>query len=151
MSAVPTPEAYPGELAMLRGLVRAIRTIAEHSDMDEVRHVLAEHATDERASYDALGEKATAHAAATATPAGPLGAGARNRLALLRSSITERQGEWTTRRVQAVYHAHYGADDWRATARRDLAQLHAEGLLVEHTEDPTRHHYTVNTRTGGHS
>lgn len=60
-------ESYPGELAMLRGLVRVIRTIAMHSDIDELRRVLAEHEIDEQAAYSARDEKATV-AAATATP-----------------------------------------------------------------------------------
>jgi hypothetical protein len=95
------------------------------------------------------GEKATAPAA-TATPAGPLGAGTRNRLALLRRAVIDYQGEWSTGRAQALYQATYGVADWRATARRDLAQLHADGLLVEHDE-PNHHHYTFNTRNGGAS
>lgn len=111
-------------------------------------------ARDLLAQYDAERdeEKATGTAAATATPAGPLGAGARNRLALLRTTVTNNGGEWTTRRAQRLYEVTYGhGTNWREAARRDLKQLHAEGLLVEHTEVPTRHHYTVNTRNGGRS
>lgn len=96
-------------------------------------------------------EKATATTAATATPAGPLGAGARNRLKLLRRTVVDNGGEWTTRRAQRLYANTYGPGDWRATARRDLKQLHADGLLVEHDENPDRHHYTVNTRKDGGS
>ncbi|MEU3219988.1 hypothetical protein [Streptomyces sp. NPDC006971] len=45
-------EAYPGELAMLRGLLGTIQVVARHgSDMDEVRRLLAEHASDEQAAY----------------------------------------------------------------------------------------------------
>lgn len=46
-----TIENYPGELAMLRGLLGVIRVVAEHGDMDEVRRLLAEHASDEQAAY----------------------------------------------------------------------------------------------------
>ncbi|MER7815588.1 hypothetical protein [Streptomyces sp. NPDC096153] len=44
-------EAYPGELAMLRGLLGVVRTIAQHGDMDELRRVIAEHHSDEHDAY----------------------------------------------------------------------------------------------------
>ncbi|WP_406735386.1 hypothetical protein OG508_28250 [Streptomyces sp. NBC_01108] len=44
-------ETYPGELAMLRGLLGVIRVVAKHGDMAEVRRLLAEHASDEQAAY----------------------------------------------------------------------------------------------------
>lgn len=44
-------EAYPGELAMLRGLLGVLRVTAAHGDMTEVRRLLAEHASDEQAAY----------------------------------------------------------------------------------------------------
>lgn len=54
-AATSTPatdtEAYPGELAMLRGLLGVLRPVAQHGDMDEVRRLLAEHAADEQAAY----------------------------------------------------------------------------------------------------
>lgn len=46
-------ETYSGELAMLRGLLGVLRVVAKHgadNDMREVRRVLAEHASDERAA-----------------------------------------------------------------------------------------------------
>ncbi|MFE7105586.1 hypothetical protein ACFU98_10830 [Streptomyces sp. NPDC057575] len=47
-----TIEYYPGELAMLRGLLGVIRATATHGGgMDEVRRLLAEHASDEQAAY----------------------------------------------------------------------------------------------------
>jgi hypothetical protein len=52
-------EAYPGELAMLRGVLGMGRTIAKHSDMDELRRVIAEHYADERAAYAEQPEKDT--------------------------------------------------------------------------------------------
>lgn len=44
-------ENYPGELAMFRGLLGVVRTIAQHSDIDELRRVIAEHQADEQAAY----------------------------------------------------------------------------------------------------
>ncbi|MFW3473599.1 hypothetical protein ACN24M_20260 [Streptomyces microflavus] len=44
-------EAYPGELAMLRGLLGVLRVVAAHGDMCEVRRLIAEHAADEQAAY----------------------------------------------------------------------------------------------------
>lgn len=41
------PEDYPGELAMLRGLVATLHAVAEHGDLPDVRKVLAEHKSDE--------------------------------------------------------------------------------------------------------
>jgi hypothetical protein len=51
-----TAEAYPGELAMLRGLIGVLRVTATHGGMDEVRRLLAEHVTDEQAAYAELAE-----------------------------------------------------------------------------------------------
>jgi hypothetical protein len=58
-------QAYDGELAMLRGLVRTLRVVArpDDADMGEVRRLLHHHATDDAAAR----EEATAEAA-TATP-----------------------------------------------------------------------------------
>jgi hypothetical protein len=60
-------ENYPGELAMLRGLLGVLRVTAKHGDFQQVQQLLAEHERDEQDAYNALGEKATAPAA-TATP-----------------------------------------------------------------------------------
>ncbi|MER6607324.1 hypothetical protein ABT282_15780 [Streptomyces sp. NPDC000927] len=46
-----TVETYPGELAMLRGLLGVLRVVVKHGDMDEVRRLLAEHASDEQDAY----------------------------------------------------------------------------------------------------
>lgn len=44
-------ETYPGELAMLRGLLGVLRATAKHgADMAEVRRLLAEHTSDEQAA-----------------------------------------------------------------------------------------------------
>jgi hypothetical protein len=60
-------QAYDGELAMLRGLVRTLRVVVRPDDPDvaEVQRLLIEHARDETAAR--AEEKATA-SAATATP-----------------------------------------------------------------------------------
>ena len=65
------------------------------------------------------------------------------RLALLRMAATEWQGEWTTRRAQHLYQARFGPGDWRRTARRDLAELTAQGLLIEQGPE-NRRSYTFN-------
>lgn len=104
------------------------------------------------AQYDAERDEEKASATApTATPAEPTGrVHARNRLDLLRRTATQWQGEWTTSRAAHLYSGTYGpGTNWRSVARRDLAQLCREGLLVEHDEEPTRHHYTFNSRKGG--
>lgn len=64
-------QAYDGELAMLRGLVRTLRTVVRYgasaeAQRAEVQRLLAEHERDEQDAYAGLGEKATA--SATATP-----------------------------------------------------------------------------------
>jgi hypothetical protein len=43
-------ENFPGELAMLRGLLGVIRVTAKYGDMDEVRRLLGEYDTDESAA-----------------------------------------------------------------------------------------------------
>lgn len=55
-AADATPcEDYPGELAMLRGLVRTLRVTARYGeDMGEVRQLLVEHASDDEAARQAV-------------------------------------------------------------------------------------------------
>jgi hypothetical protein len=45
-----TGEAYDGELAMLRGLVRTLRATARYGTVREVQQLLAEHAADDAAA-----------------------------------------------------------------------------------------------------
>jgi hypothetical protein len=87
----------------------------------------------------AQGEKDTASPAATSTPQPDA-----DRLAHLRQAVRDYQGEWTTRRVQHLYHAAGYGGQYRHQAREDLAHLHAHGLLVLHDEDPGRRFYTCN-------
>lgn len=51
-AADATPEAYDGELAMLRGLVRTLRVVVrpDDADMGGVRRLLHQHAADENAA-----------------------------------------------------------------------------------------------------
>lgn len=85
----------------------------------------------------------------TAVQAEPTG-----RLAHLLAAIRTQRGEWTTKRVLALYrrlrlsprdmrYAHL-----RSVARADLRDLAAWGHLVKHDE-PNHLHYTLNTRKDG--
>ena len=68
--AAAGPEAYPGELAALRGTLSAIRTAVQHGGTPSVAELIAEHYADERAAYaaaDPATEKDTP-AGATSTP-----------------------------------------------------------------------------------
>ena len=49
-------ENYPGELAMLRGLLGVVRAIANYGDIDELRRVIHEHELDEQAAQAEAGE-----------------------------------------------------------------------------------------------
>ncbi|MGW0552322.1 hypothetical protein [Streptomyces altiplanensis] len=110
----------------------AIETMASKIQRGAVRLFLA-----------AEQEKDTAPAA-TSTPQPDA-----DRLAHLRNAVRDYQGEWTTRRVQHLYHAAGYGGQYRHQAREDLAHLHAHGLLVLHDEDPGRRFYTLNTWKGG--
>ena len=68
-------QAYDGELAMLRGLVRTLRVVVrpDNPDVCEVRRLLHEHARDDAAAREAKG-KSTA-ASSDATPAEQFAAG----------------------------------------------------------------------------
>lgn len=49
----PVPgEAYPGELAMLRGLVRALRPAARDGDLPEVQRLLIANVRDEQGARE---------------------------------------------------------------------------------------------------
>lgn len=52
------------------------------------------------------------------------------RLHVLQAAVLEQRGEWTTRRVQHLYHRLGYAAPLRRTARRDLAHLAREGVLA---------------------
>lgn len=86
----------------------------------------------------------TARAGASAPAAGPTG-----RLAHLLTAIREQRGEWTTKRVLALYRrlnlgptgARYA--HLRSVARHDLRDLCTWGYLVR-SNDPNRLFYTLN-------
>lgn len=93
----------------------------------------------------------TTDARAHAPAAGPTG-----RLAHLLTAIQQQRGEWTTKRVLALYrHLHLEPDGMRYThlrsvARGDLRDLTRMGHLVQH-EEPCRLHYTLNIQKDTHS
>jgi len=121
-------EAYPGELAALRGLARTLRTTIrpDNADIDEVRELLHLHAT--------------ADAAARAR----VGAGHEQRVAQLLEAIRAHRGAWTVKRVQE-WRRFTGGPTQRGTARRDLDELYRRGHLHRHGPDDGRF-YTLNPR-----
>lgn len=126
-------EAYPGELARYRTLVRALRAEVrgDNADINRVRRLLLQHAADD----------ATARAKAGASPVGPTG-----RVARLLDAIRTEGGRWTTSRAARFYLANRlgppGAKEprIRTVARGDLRDLAAWGYLVRH-EEPGRQYY----------
>jgi hypothetical protein len=60
---------------------------------------------------------------------------------LLLHAIALQGGEWTPGRVKRLYAQHNLTHVWRASIRRQLANLHAEGVLTIH-ETPGRRFYT---------
>ncbi|MGW2720794.1 hypothetical protein [Streptomyces sp. NPDC001492] len=50
-------QQYPGQLAMLTGLVATLRAVATHGDIDDVRKLLDEHQRDEQDAYAEAGER----------------------------------------------------------------------------------------------
>lgn len=124
-------QAYPGELAMLRGLVATLRVVAQHGDLADVVKLLDEHQRDEQDAY--------AEAPAVSDgPAGPTG-----RVARLLDAIRTARGRWTTARAAQFYRDHQLGPPrakWpqiRTVARGDLRDLAAWGHLVRH-EEPGR-------------
>lgn len=136
------PEDYPGELAMLRGLVRTLRVVVRQDasaekQRAEVRKLLHEHASDDAA---ARAEQASSRPSADA--------GLTDRQARLLGAIRTHGGEWTTRRVLHLFALTDPSVVQRGTARRDLATLHRAGHLVL-VDDPDNRHYALNTTGGG--
>jgi hypothetical protein len=81
----------------------------------------------------------------------PVQATPTGRVANLLTAIRQQRGEWTTKRVLALYRrlsltprdAHRACQ--RSVARGDLRDLAAWGWLVQHDE-PNRLFYTLNSR-----
>ncbi|MFD8075861.1 hypothetical protein ACFV3E_24795 [Streptomyces sp. NPDC059718] len=130
-------EAYNGELAMLRGLLRLVRVIAEHSNIHELRRVLAEHRADEQAAYAEQPEPMT-----------PLRPRTDDRRQALLTTIRQRGGQWTTGRVRALYKRLYPGHIYRSALRSDLALLHRKGHLTRN-DGPRGRYYTLATAEGG--
>lgn len=124
-------QAYPGELAMLRGLVATLRVVAEHGGLAEVRRLLDEHQADEQDAYAAV----------------PTSAVGTNRRAHLLNAITA-GGRWKSGRVLRWYedNGYTGLDVH--TARRDLAVLRESGAVVQHDEKGVRW-FSLARRGGG--
>ncbi|MFB6619435.1 hypothetical protein ACFC5H_09070 [Streptomyces rochei] len=124
-------EAYPGELAMYRQLVRTLRTVVrvDDADMDEVRRLLHHHASDD----DVAREEAK---------------GLTERQARLLDAIRTHGGAWNTHRVLSLYALTDPGVVQRGTARHDLTALQRAGHLVL-VDDPDNRHYALNTRGGG--
>lgn len=138
-------DAYPGELEMLRGLVRTLRVVVrpDDADIDEVRRLLTEHAIDEAAAHVRAGEKSSRKADATPTKL----AARERRLAQLLDTIRTHGGKWTTGSLQDMRRA-TGGTTQRGTARRDLAELHRRGHLLRHGAGDGRY-YTLRRQKGG--
>jgi len=134
-------QAYPGELAMLHGLIATLRVVAEHGDLRQVRKLLEEHKADD----------AAARAETVTAPAGPTG-----RVAQLLDAIRTGRGRWTTVTAFRFYRDHIRSLDHipntqlRAVARGDLRDLTAWGHLARH-EEPGRQYYTLKTPKDGAS
>ncbi|MFI1287421.1 hypothetical protein ACH4VM_02735 [Streptomyces sp. NPDC020792] len=124
-------EAYPGELAMLRGLVRTLRAVVrlDDADMDEVRRLLHHHASDDVVAREEA-------------------KGLTERQARLLDAIRTHGGTWNTHRVLSLYALTDPDIVQRGTARRDLTALQRAGHLVL-VDDPDNRRYVLNTRTGG--
>ncbi|MGW4950626.1 hypothetical protein [Streptomyces parvulus] len=135
-------EAYDGELAMFRGLVRVLRIAARDEDLAEVQRLLVEHASDESAAYATVREKSSRPA--DATPQSPR----EQRLAQLLDTIRTHGGEWRVGDV-VVLRRLAGGPIQRSVARRDLAELHHRGHLQQHGPKDGRFYTLRRRRTRG--
>jgi hypothetical protein len=134
-----TTDSYPGELVMLRGLVRVLRIAARNEDIREMQRLLWQHAIDEAAAR----EKArTNEAAGEARPVEVV------RQSRLLDEIRAQGGRWASGRVVRAYRQ-LGYGYGTRTARVDLAVLTTQGHLVQHDEKGRRY-FTLNAYTGGH-
>jgi hypothetical protein len=132
-------ENYPGELEMLRGLVRTLRTAARWGCIAEVQKLLWEHASDEAAAYEQTREK-NSPAGAEATP----GDGPRQ-AALLDAIRKDPSGRWKSGRAVKALRAAGHHPVSPSTASHCLAALAAAGHLIRHEEEGVRW-YEVATR-----
>lgn len=79
--------------------------------------------------------------AVTAPAAGPRPVRPSARAYLL-ATIRHEGGEWTVGRAKPVYRRLLRAHTYRATIRRDLARLEAEGHLARHGDGTPRRFYS---------
>lgn len=134
--STPNEQAYEGELAMLRGLVRALRATArEDGSLLDVRQLLWLHALDDAAAR----EGKSSRPAADATP------GLTDRQQRLLDAVRTHGGEWTTRRVLSLFALTDPGVVQRGTARRDLEELRRAGHL-DLVNEPNKRHYVLSTR-----
>lgn len=130
-------EAYPGELDMLRGLVRTLRVVVREDDsVAEVRRLLHQHADDDRAARTEMD--------------GPKGAAAARQAVLLEVVLSNPTARWKSGLAISVLREHGFHPISPSTASHDLAALAAAGHLVRH-EEPGVRWYEVADRTGGGS
>ncbi|MET9142394.1 hypothetical protein [Streptomyces sp. NPDC004042] len=124
-------EAYPGELDMLRTLVRTLRMVVRPTDanLNDVRRLLWQHASDDGAARNL-------------TP------GLTARQARLLDAVRTWGGQWNTCRVLAVYSLTDPAVVQRGTARRDLTALHRAGHLAL-VDEPGNRHFVLTVQKGG--
>ncbi|MFF7313380.1 hypothetical protein [Streptomyces sp. NPDC008137] len=127
-------EQFPGELAMLRQLVRTLRTVVrENHVLPEVRRLLWHHATDEAAAHAEMRDDETSSR--------------EQRLAQLLDTIRTHRGAWPARRVVDL-RRFTGGPTKHTTARGDLAELYRRGHLRQHGGDHDRF-YTLKLRKDG--
>ncbi|MEU0671310.1 hypothetical protein ABZ330_00160 [Streptomyces sp. NPDC006172] len=156
-------EAYPGELAMLRGLVRTLRVAARQGDLAAVQQALINHAVDNANARDAASTFTTQcgncpttaplPVAASSWPrttdstwtcpacAGPQQPTATNRRARLLHEMA-RGGRWKSGDVHRWYRAEGLVGLGVRAARQDLAILRESGAVVQHDEKGVRY-FTV--------
>ncbi|MFI2632577.1 hypothetical protein ACH5A2_19595 [Streptomyces collinus] len=127
-----TGENYPGELEMLRGLVRTLRAAARWGCIAEVQKLLWEHARDEAAAYEQAGEKSSP-AGADATPADNA-----RQTALLDAIRKDPTGRWKSGRAVKALRAAGHHPISPSTASHCLAVLAAAGHLIRHEEEGVR-------------
>lgn len=143
-------EAHPGELAMLRGVVGVLRTVVRAGDLAEcegvreLRRLVAEHCTDERAAYAEAEEKTTPQHEREAAVTPQLD----DLLARLSDHILGTGGEWTTGTAHRWLMAEVDPGTTRYRARHALQHLAALGHLIERDTKQGRT-YTPNYARGG--
>lgn len=136
-------QAYDGELAMLRGLVRTLRVVVRDGTSDEKRRAEIERLLHQHAADDAVArEQGKSSHQADATPASAREA----RLNQLLDAIRTHGGKWSTRQVQEIRRLSNGPTQ-RGTARRDLAELARRGHLHQHGAGDGRY-YTLLRKDG---